>query len=210
MASDVAIGRRRKGSERFIARLRDAPRTLRRFVESQPPHPRSACLRARDRPPFVFLCHDEFQEAERIAGAWVPMRVDCSRRNERLSPACKVTGGLPSSCQMPVPDRIRKVIAAGWTCRGLTAPGAYSVSQTITSSFSVPGRTLFRRGVCVIPALSLAGTDTGCTMHNAPTNRIRIILMWDDFANLCPSWKLLCGRDPRWGGVAPQTALSYA
>src|SRR6185295_7430048 len=47
---------------------------------------------------------------------------------KRLSPAFSVTGSLPSSCQIPVPDRTWKVIAAGCRCRGLMPPGTYSAS----------------------------------------------------------------------------------
>lgn len=67
----------------------------------------------------------------------------------------------------------------------MTAPGAYCVSQTITCSFAVPGRTLFRRGVCVIPTLSPASADPGSAMQTTPISKMMIILAWDEFANLC-------------------------
>src|SRR5258707_2383697 len=58
--------------------------------------------------------------------------------------------------------------------------------------------------------LSLAGADTGCIMRDAPTNRMRIILTWDDFANYAFPKTDPVEDDHRQGGVAPQTALSYA
>src|SRR5580700_5991723 len=91
----------------------------------------------------------------------------------RLSPACNVTGGLPSSCQTPVPDRRWKVIAAGCRCRGLIAPGAYCVSQTITSCPGVFGSSLFRSGAWAMPGLSWLTTDWDCSAHTPASAAMR-------------------------------------
>src|SRR5580698_3058595 len=91
----------------------------------------------------------------------------------RLSPACNVTGGLPSSSQTPVPDRTWKVIAAGCKCRGLIAPGAYCVSQTITSCPGVFGSSLFRSGAWVMLGLSWPTTDWDCSAHTPASAAMR-------------------------------------
>src|SRR5262249_8114188 len=71
----------------------------------------------------------------------------------KLSRARKVRGGLPSSCQTPVPDRMWNVIAAGCKWRGFIPPGSYSTSYTATSRLAVLGSTIFNSGGCEITPL---------------------------------------------------------
>jgi len=90
----------------------------------------------------------------------------------RLSPACNVTGGLPSSCQTPVAGQdVEGDFAAGCRCRGLTAPGGIACPKRSLLARRVRLVSLFRSGAWVMPGLFLADHGLGLQRAHARKRR---------------------------------------
>jgi hypothetical protein len=115
------------------------------------------------------------------------MRVDRAGRNEQAVSRMQCDRRLSVLLPDPGTDKTWKVIAAGCKCRGLIAPGSYSVSQTITSWPCESGSSLSRRGVWVMPGLACPPTAPEMSMHKAQSVAMRTKLTVDVFAK----WVLL-------------------